>query len=309
MRLRAAAIDVGTNTTRLLVVETKGAKDYRELDRRLRFTRLGEGVDRTGRLESRAMQRTLSAVAEFLAICGEFDVEEVRLAGTSALRDARNKDEFLSSVARMAAIDPLVLSGSEEASLSFRGATQSLPDSLYVVCDIGGGSTEFVAGWRDAKALKSVSLDLGAVRLTERYLLSDPPAPEEMLTLEAAIDEALAAADEVVPGEQGEFVGVAGTVTTLAALFLGLDQYDPSQTHKLDLEREVVESMYLELASMTSEERSAFPVMPEGRADIMVAGVSILARAMNRWSFDEVIVSERDILDGLVLEIVGEDRG
>lgn len=310
LRLRAAAIDVGTNTTRLLVVESRGSGRYRELDRRLRFTRLGEGVDRTRRLQPPAMRRTISAIAEFLAVCGEFGVEKIRVAGTSALRDASNQGEFLASVGRVAAITPVVLSGDEEARLSFRGATGSLPHSLYLVCDIGGGSTEFVAGWKDAWSdLRSVSIDIGAVRLTERYLLSDPPAPEEMLTLEAAIDEALATVEGVFPGEEAEFVGVAGTVTTLAAIYLGLDEYDPLQTHKLELEREAVESMYLELASMTSEERSTFPVMPEGRADIIVAGVSILARVMNRWSFEEVIVSERDILDGLVLEMVGEESG
>lgn len=308
--MRVAAIDVGTNTIRLLVVETQGTERYRELDRRLRFTRLGEGVDASRRLQGQAMKRTLAAVAEFLAVCGEFGVEEITIAGTSALRDAANKDEFLDSVARLAAISPVVLAGDEEARLSFRGATESLPDSLYLVCDIGGGSTEFVAGWRDDPGkLKSVSLDLGAVRLTERFLLSNPPAPEEMLTMEAAIDEMLPAADSVFPGEEAEFVGVAGTVTTLAGIYLGLHEYDPLQTHTLELEREAVEGMYLELAAMTSEERSAVPLMPQGRADIIVAGVSILVRVMTRWSFDEVVVSERDILDGLVLEILGDERG
>lgn len=308
--MRVAALDVGTNTTRLLVAETERSSAIRELDRRLRFTRLGEGVDAGRRLQPQAVKRTLAAIAEFLAVCGEFGVEKVRIAGTSALRDAVNKAEFLSSVSRLAGIEPVVLSGDEEARLSFRGATDDLPHALYLVCDIGGGSTEFVAGWRESLGdLSTVSLDLGAVRLTERFLLSSPPAPEEMLTMEGTIDEALSAADVMFPGEEAEFVGVAGTVTTLAAIYLGLTEYDPEQTHKLELEREAVEGIYHELASMTSEERSAIPVMPQGRADIIVAGVSILARVMNRWSFDEVVVSEKDILDGLVLDMVGEDLG
>lgn len=305
--MRVAAIDVGTNTTRLLIGETQRAGSFRELDRRLRFTRLGEGVGDSGRLKASAIKRTLAAISEFLAVCGEFGVEKVLVGGTSALRDAGNKEDFLIPVERMTGSSPLVLSGDEEAGLSFAGATFELPHGLYLVCDIGGGSTEFVSGWREKGPLRSISLSLGAVRLTERFLLSDPPAPEEMLSMEAAIDDVLDSVRDVFPGEEAEFVGVAGTITTLAAIYLGLEEYDAEQTHKLQLDREAVEGMYLELASMTSEERSTVPVMPEGRADIIVAGASILARAMNRWSFDQVIVSERDILDGLVQKILGDD--
>ncbi|MGI8427100.1 MAG: exopolyphosphatase [Actinomycetota bacterium] len=308
--MRVAAIDVGTNTTRLLVAEHKSPGNrYRDLDRRLRFTRLGEGVDAAGRLQFVAMKRTLAAVAEFLAVCGEFGVEKVRVAGTSALRDARNSDEFLSGVAKLAAVKPEILGGEEEARLSFSGATAALPDGVYVVCDIGGGSTELVGGSKGpAGEFKAISVNLGAVRLTERFLLSDPAAPEEMVSMEAAIESGLAEADSVMPPDQAQLVGLAGSVTTLAAMYLGLESYDPEQTHEMVLPRAAVDSLYLDLARRTSKERSSIPGLIEGRADIIVAGTSILAKVMSRWSFDQLIVSERDILDGLVLEIIGENR-
>lgn len=307
--MRVAAIDVGTNTTRLLVAEHKSAGTrYRDLDRRLRFTRLGEGVDAAGKIQFAAMKRTLAAVAEFLAVCGEFGVEKVTVAGTSALRDACNSDEFLSGVAKLAAVNPVVLAGEEEARLSFTGATAALPDGVYVVCDIGGGSTELVGGAKGtAQPLNAVSLNLGAVRLTERFLRSDPAAPEEMLGMEAAVLDGLAQADPVIPQGEAQLVGLAGSVTTLASMYLGLESYDPEQTHEMILPREAVERMYLDLARTTSAERSAIPGLIDGRADIIVAGTSILAKAMARWSFDYLIVSERDILDGLVLEIIGEN--
>jgi len=268
---------------------------------------LGEGVDSAGKIQFAAMKRTLAAVAEFLAVCGEFGVEKVTVAGTSALRDASNSDEFLSGVAKLAAVEPIVLAGEQEARLSFSGATAALADGVYVVCDIGGGSTELVGGAKGSpEHLQAVSLNLGAVRLTERYLLSDPPAAEEMLGMEAAILSELAGADWVVPREKAQLVGLAGSVTTLAAMYLGLESYDPEQTHEMVLPRDAVESLYLDLARTTSKQRSAIPGLVEGRADIIVAGTSILAKAMARWSFGHLIVSERDILDGLVLEIIGE---
>lgn len=304
--MRVAAIDVGTNTTRILVAERRG-KTYRDLDRRLIFTRLGEGVDARGTLDAAAIRRTLRAITEFCALSGEYGVEQIHIAGTSALRDADNRDEFLSAVTKVAGVEARTLSGADEARLSFLGATAELFGGPHLVCDIGGGSTEFVIGHPSGAVGGRISLNVGSVRLTERFLLSDPAAAEEMLTMEAFIDGELATVNEAVPNAKGaRFVGVAGTVTTLASLHLGLEEYDPEATHHLILGRAAVRQLYISLAGMTAKQRSGMGSLPAGRADIIVAGASILYRAMTQWDFEEVIVSEKDILDGLVLEMLGE---
>lgn len=304
--VRVAAIDVGTNTTRMLVAEKRG-KTYRDLDRRLVFTRLGEGVDARRTIDAAAIKRTLRAITEFCAVSGEYGAERIRIAGTSAVRDAANRDTFLSAVTKVAGVEPHLLSGADEARLSFLGATAELFGGLHLVCDIGGGSTEFVIGHPAGETEGRISLDIGSVRLTERFLRSDPAAAEEMLTMEAQIDEALAKVEEAIPNIRGaRFVGVAGTVTTLAALHLGLEEYDPEATHHLILPRAAVRQLYISLAGMTVKQRSGMASLPAGRADIIVAGASILYRAMAQWGLDEVIVSEKDILDGLVIEMLGE---
>lgn len=306
--MRAAAIDVGTNTTRLLVAEAT-ADGFRELDRRLVFTRLGEGLGESGAISPKAAERTLKAIVDFCAISGEFSVEAMTIAGTSAVRDAQNRDILLAAVKRIAGVDPVVLTGHQEAHLSFLGATADLPAGLYLVCDIGGGSTEFVLGRAKGTVEERISLDIGSVRLTERYLMSDPPATEEMLTMEGAIDDALRLADRDVPrAGLAKLVGVAGTVTSVAAIHLGLESYDPSATHHLEMSRSTVDSIYRELASMPLATRMALPSLPEGRADVIVAGASILSRVCAKWSFDRLVVSEKDILDGLVLELLDEEN-
>lgn len=304
--IRVAAIDVGTNTTRLLVAEGAG-KRYRDLDRRLAFTRLGAGVDETHLISPDAQERTLKAIAEYCAISGELGVERLRIAGTSAVRDATNRQEFLSQASDLSGIEAEVLDGTHEAYLSFLGATRDLEYGSYLVCDIGGGSTEFVLGKPGGKIEGRVSLDIGSVRLTERYLLSDPPATEEILTMESAIDDALVFGAKSLPGaEQARLVGVAGTVTTLAAIHLGLEEYDPEATHLAHLQRRAVNGLYQDLARMGVESRKRLPSLPPERADIIVAGASVLARTMSRWSFNDLIVSEKDILDGLILELLEE---
>lgn len=306
--MRLAAIDVGTNTTRLLVVENT-AEGHRDLDRRLLFTRLGGGVDAEETISAEAIRRTLGAVAEFCAVCGDFGVGQLRIAGTSALRDASNREEFLRGVRELAGVEPEVLSGGEEARLSFLGVTSDLPPGRWLVCDIGGGSTEFVLGTSGDEPEVRLSLDVGSVRLTERFLRSDPLAAEELLLMEAAVDDALEKAARDLSGAGGaRLVGVAGTVTSLAAVHLGLRAYDPARTHHLRLSRSSVDLLYHRLASMSLDERLEIPSLPEGRADVIVAGASILVRAMEKWSFEEVTVSEEDILDGLVLEMLGEGR-
>lgn len=321
--MRLGAIDVGTNTTRLIVAEVVQG-GYRDLERRLTFTRLGQGVDSNSKLHPEAVERTLKAIAEYCALCGEMGVGKIRVAGTSALRDATNPHDFLEGVRRLTGEEPEILSGEEEARLSFLGATGDMEPDIYLVCDIGGGSTEFVLGdtWRrdtpDPQAtegrrsgqrgvaqIRSISLDVGSVRLTERHLASDPPATEEMLVMEAAIDEALVRAKaQLGDVSSAKMVGVAGTITTMAAVHLGLEAYDPTRTHHLRMGRAHVDSLYHTLASLPIERRKALPSMPEGRADVIVAGASILSRAMRAWKFDEVTVSERDILDGLVIDMM-----
>lgn len=305
--MRVAAIDVGTNTTRLLAVEA-APRGVRDLDRRLMFTRLGEGIDAAGTLSQASIGRTVKAITEFCAACGELGVTRIRIAGTSAVRDADNSEEFLAAVEKVSGVRPEILTGDHEARLSFLGATSELDFGLYLVCDIGGGSTEFVLGEVRAEPDQKVSLDIGSVRLTERYLMSDPPATEEILTMEAAIDDALDIVDRrMAKAGMAQLVGVAGTVTSLAAIHLGLEAYDPSATHMLSMERTAVDTAYRELARMTLGQRLSFPSLPEGRADVIVAGASILSRAMARWSFQRVVVSEKDILDGLVLELLEEE--
>lgn len=303
--MRVAAIDVGTNTTRLLIAEAQGT-GYRELDRRLTFTRLGEGVDSGRVIQPAAMKRTLAAIAEFCSLCGEFGVEKVQVAGTSAVRDAQNSSDFLKAAGKLSGSPAVALTGDQEARLSFWGATGDLAVSQCLVCDIGGGSTEFVLGTPSADITGRISLDIGSVRLTERYLVSDPPATEEILFVEAAIDELLSRADaQIQNGAEAVFVGLGGTVTSLAAIHLGLDRFVPETVDQTSLRRESLDALYRNLARMTLAERSRIPVLPEGRADVIVAGAAILSRILAKWSFDRVVVSEKDILDGLVLQMMG----
>ena len=309
-RMRVAAIDAGTNTTRLLVAEVQ-AGGLTEVERRLIFSRLGEGVDATGRLSPRGIKATTAAIAEFVDRSRELGAVRIRVAGTSAVREAANGEDLLASVKEATGLDIEVLSGEAEAALSFAGATQDLPRGRYLVCDIGGGSTELAHGRKDetlggtAAMHVAISLKLGVVRLTERHLAHDPPTPQELATLEADIDRILQAAGEQLPGAPGAgFVGVAGTVTSLAAIKLGLERYDPKLVHGSELTRDDVAGLYHRLARMSLPEREALPALPPGRADVIVAGCAILTGVMARWSFPAVRVSEKDILDGLALTLV-----
>jgi len=334
--MRVAAIDAGTNTTRLLVAEVQeGGHSPRlaDVERRLIFSRLGEGVDATGRLSPRGIKATTAAIAEFVDRSRELGTVRIRVAGTSAVREAANGEELLASVKEATGLEIEVLTGGAEAALSFAGATEDLPGGRYLVCDIGGGSTELAAGRKDgtlegpAALDGAISLQLGVVRLTERHLAHDPPTPEELDSLEADIDRTLQAASEELPEaplkapdqkkeaplkapeksdppSSAGFVGVAGTVTSLAAINLGLKHYDPKLVHGSQLTRDDVAGLYHRLARMSLPEREVLPALPPGRADVIVAGCAILTRVMARWSFPAVRVSEKDILDGLALELV-----
>ena len=311
---RVAAIDCGTNSIRLLVADVPAAGAHTDLLRRMEVVRLGEGVDATGRLAPQAIERTRRVLGEYAAVARKLGAEQVRMVATSASRDAENRDEFEAMVTATLGQLPDVATGVEEAGLSYLGATASLaaaarahgtaePQPPYLVVDIGGGSTEFVLG--DAGGVRAArSVDVGCVRLTERHLHSDPPPPAEVQAAEADIRAALAqvAADMPV-AEARTLVGLAGSVTTVAALALGLPAYDADAIHGSRIPVGAVRSVSAGLLTATRERRAALPVMHPGRVDVIGAGALILRVVMDAFDIDEVVVSEHDILDGIALRL------
>jgi exopolyphosphatase / guanosine-5'-triphosphate,3'-diphosphate pyrophosphatase len=304
---RVAAVDQGTNSTRLLVAEPDEAGGFEDLARDMVITRLGQGVDETGRLAPEALQRTLVVLARYVRRAKALHVERIRVAATAAVRDAANATDFERPVRELAGSPLEIVSGEEEARLSFVGATRGLDaPPPFLVLDIGGGSTEFVLGSERPSA--AVSTQMGSVRLTERFVRSDPPEVGELDRMRAAIGELLGDVERAVPVRDADtFVAVAGTSTTVQAVALGLDFYDPERIHRTRLARTDAARVSLRLAGMTTAERAALPVMASGRADVIVAGSVILVEAMDRFGFGEAVVSETDILDGLVLEMLEHD--
>ncbi len=298
-----AALDCGTNSTRLLVTDGSG----RALARQMRITRLGQGVDANHRLRPDAVERTLDALREFRLVMDRLGVRRARLAATSAVRDAVNGGDFLGAAAQVTRVDPELLSGEEEGRLSYAGATAGLPEAPTLVIDIGGGSTELVSNIADG--VRSVSLDIGCVRLTERYLRSDPPTPGQVADAVVAIGTALGGAEEVI-GVMGEMppgvrlIGLAGTVSTLASLELDLDEYDRDRIHHFVLTGPAVERWCDVLGRETAAERAARPGIPEGREDVIFGGTLVLRQAMRRFGCRDCMVSEADILDGLVMSLL-----
>ena len=298
---RVAAIDCGTNSVRLLVSD--GAHD---VVRRMEIVRLGEGVDRTGRISAGAIARTRKVLEEYAAQVRELGAERVRMVATSATRDASNGHEFQAMVRDVLGVDPEVISGEEEAHLSFVGAVAGLPaetEPPYLVVDIGGGSTEFVLGTDDAEA--AVSVDIGCVRMTERHLHSDPPTADEIAAAEADIrahvDQALAA----VPGRRANtLVGLAGSVTTVAGIALGLTTYDADVIHHAKIGYPDVARVTADLLAATRTERLAHGVMHPGRADVIGAGALVLRTVMEQAGAGSVVASEHDILDGVVFSLL-----
>jgi exopolyphosphatase / guanosine-5'-triphosphate,3'-diphosphate pyrophosphatase len=303
---RVAAIDCGTNSIRLLVADHDA--DAAALIDRLRRTelvRLGQGVDRTGRLAPEALERTRVALASYVADCEREQVEQVRMVATSATRDAANRDDFRAMVLRTLGVEPEVISGREEAELSFVGAVRDLTDTATprLVADIGGGSTELVLG--DGTVEAACSMEIGSVRLTERHLHDDPPAPGQIAAAERDLRDALAAACRNVPIELARtFVGVSGTVTTISALAQGLDRYDPSRTHRSRIPVAAVRETADWLLHSTHAERAAKVVIQPGRVDVIGAGALILRVLTEQIGAAEVVVSEKDILDGIAWSIV-----
>jgi exopolyphosphatase/guanosine-5'-triphosphate,3'-diphosphate pyrophosphatase len=309
---RVAAIDCGTNSIRLLVADLPpdgGA--LTDVTRRMEIVRLGEGVDRTGVLAPAAIERTRVALAGYADAIATLGAERVRMVATSASRDARNAGDFRAMVLATLGRPPEVVSGDEEARLSFTGAVRGLPPARYLVVDIGGGSTEFVVG--AAGVEHALSVDVGCVRMTERHLHSDPPTPAEVAAagddIEAAVDRAL----DAVGGRVAEqVVGLAGSVTTVAAIALDLPRYQPERIHHARLTRADVARVTADLLGRTRAQRLAMPVMHPGRADVIGAGALILRIILDRAGAESVIASEHDILDGIAWSLaepsLAEDR-
>jgi exopolyphosphatase/guanosine-5'-triphosphate,3'-diphosphate pyrophosphatase len=312
--VRVGAIDCGTNSIRLLVADVSPTGELTDVLRRLEVVRLGYGVDRTGRIDPVAMERTLAMSREYAAQCQSLGASAVRFVATSASRDASNADEFVAGVtAAFAAFDarPEVVSGDEEARLSFRGATGDVTgggfEGPYLVIDIGGGSTEFVRGTTTVKAARSV--DIGCVRMTERRLVSDPPTQEEV----AAATEDIDAGIEVAAREVGfegvrALVGLAGSVTTVTAHALALESYDAGRIHLAVTSPPQMRAAALELLAMSRAERAALRFMHPGRVDVIGAGALVWDRIIDRVQRDSglrdelvIVTSEHDILDGIAL--------
>jgi exopolyphosphatase / guanosine-5'-triphosphate,3'-diphosphate pyrophosphatase len=311
---RVAAIDCGTNSIRLLIADVPAAGAHTDLLRRMEIVRLGQGVDATGRLAPEAIERTRKVLAEYAAAARDLGATAVRMAATSATRDAANRQDFEDMVVGTLGQTPDVITGREEAELSFLGATASLdaaarahgaqpPRPPFLVVDIGGGSTEFVLGDGDGvRAARSV--DIGCVRLTERHLHGDPPTAGEIRRSEDDIRTALAVVRAEVPvGEAASLVGLAGSVTTVAALALELPSYDADAIHGSRIPVGRVRAVTADLLAATRERRSAMPVMHPGRVDVIGAGALVLRVIMDEFGMAEVVVSEHDILDGIALRL------
>ncbi|KAA1422768.1 Ppx/GppA family phosphatase [Mumia zhuanghuii] len=300
MTRRVAAVDCGTNSIRLLVTDLDAdAGTADDLVRRMEIVRLGYGVDRTGHLDERALARTFAACEDYAGVIAEAGVERVRFVATSATRDADNAEEFAAGVQERLGVRPDVVSGAEEAALSYAGAVRDLPgvEQPVLVVDLGGGSTELILG-HDGVADAEHSLDIGSVRMTERHLRSDPPTADEIAACVADVDAALEGV-RVDVGTARTLVGVAGTITTVAALVLGLEEYDSARIHHARLAVPDVVAACDRIVAAPVEERRSWPFMHPGRADVIGGGALIVARLLRRTTPDTLVVSERDILDGI----------
>ncbi|HYK28534.1 MAG TPA: Ppx/GppA phosphatase family protein [Streptosporangiaceae bacterium] len=315
MTKRVAAIDCGTNSLRLLIADVDpAAHRLTDIKRRMEIVRLGQGVDATGRLAPEALARTMRVLDDYAAEIHSARAKTVRMVATSATRDASNASEFTDGVLATIGVTPEVISGSEEARLSFIGATTELaaegaPLPPYLVVDIGGGSTEFVLG-SDANAadLAGISVDIGCVRLTERHLRSDPPTEAEVTAAIADIDCALVDVAGAIDATHARtLVGLAGSVTTVTAIALGLPVYDPGKTHHARITAASVHAVTQQLLSQTHAQRAAIGSLHPGRIDVIGAGALVLDRVMQRFEFGDVVTSEHDILDGIAWSVAAHD--
>jgi len=306
---RVAAIDCGTNAIRLLIAEVESDGPLIETVRLMRIVRLGEGIDRTGQFSPAALARTFAALDEYAGVLRDEAVTRVRFVATSAGRDATNRDAFAAGVTARIGVEPEVITGVEEAELSFAGAVRGLPAGLVappaLVVDIGGGSTEFVLG--TSRPLHSASVDVGCVRMTERHLTGDPPTPEQVAAAWADIDAGVARAGEAVPFAEARcLVGLAGSVTTVAAMAMDLPEYDAAILHGSVISAEAVADVTARLIAMSRAQRAALPFMHPGRVDVIAGGAMVLDSAMRAAAAHAVIVSETDILDGIVYRLAAD---
>jgi exopolyphosphatase / guanosine-5'-triphosphate,3'-diphosphate pyrophosphatase len=300
---RVAAIDMGTNSTRLLVADVDGpARDAKlvTVERRTRITRLGQGVDRDRSLHPDAIERTLAVLREYRALMDDLGVERVRATATSAARDAANRDDLFDPAEAVIGARPELLAGEAEARLEFIGATANLTEpSPYLVVDVGGGSTEFIVGTDEPEGL--LSIDVGCVRLTEQFLHSDPPTPEELSQAVSVVRDQLADVARTMPAswDAPTLVGTAGTVWTLAAIELGVDAGRSDLIDHFRLTRAAAEEVFRTLATEPIDRRRHNPGLEPGRVDVIVGGAIVVVSVMRHWGFESLLVSEADILDGL----------
>jgi len=345
MTRRVAAVDCGTNSLRLLVADVDPDRaQVTDVARRMEIVRLGQGVDSTGRLAPEALARTTGVLRDYAAVIAAFGAHAIRMVATSATRDAANAEEFTRRVREVLGIAPEVLTGVEEARLSFTGATAELAaeanGGLFLVADIGGGSTEFVLGqavlprgdgagpggrppgtprswWGSppphtplAPRPLAVSVNIGCVRMTERHLHADPPTPEQVAAAAADIDAALDTVSAAVPVQEARtLIGLAGSVTTVAGIAMGLPAYDAARIHHARVSAADVHEVTRSLLAQTRATRATIGVMHPGRVDVIGGGALVLDRTMERFGFTEVLVSEHDILDGIAWSLAGHSRG
>lgn len=301
--MRVAAIDCGTNSIRLLIADIEGT-NFREIYRTMEIVRLGQGVDQNKAFHPDAITRTLAAVDLFAQEIAKRGVEQIRFCATSATRDASNRDLFINGVKERLGIEPEVISGEEEARLSFIGATKEFApsDAPFLVVDIGGGSTEFVYGHSEVEFAKSVNI--GCVRMTERNIHSDPPAADEIENARRDIQEAIAIAAAIVPITKAKtLIAVAGTATSVAASALELKEYDRHAIHLARISAEQTHHVALTFASMNAEQRSHVGFLHPGRADVFAAGSLVLSEVLKATGAKEFVASEADILDGIAFSL------
>ena len=326
MTRRVAAVDCGTNSLRLLVADVDpGRALLTDVARRMEIVRLGQGVDSTGRLAPEALDRTTSVLRDYAAVIAASGAHAIRMVATSATRDAANAAEFTQRVTEVLGVAPEVLTGPEEALLSFTGATAELAaaydGSPFLVADIGGGSTEFVLGPaatvvgeqaanQAGSARLAISVNVGCVRMTERHLRGDPPTSGEIAAAAADIDAALNTVSGAVPVREARtLIGLAGSVTTVAAIAMGLPAYDAARIHHARVSAADVHEVTRSLLIQTRAVRAAIGVMHPGRVDVIGGGALVLDRIMERFGFTEVLVSEHDILDGIAWSLAGDSHG
>jgi exopolyphosphatase/guanosine-5'-triphosphate,3'-diphosphate pyrophosphatase len=304
---RVAAIDCGTNSIRLLIAEPDGSDGLKDLERRLEIVRLGQGVDASGKFHPDALQRTFAAVDEYATLIKNADVpaERIHFVATSATRDVKNRETFFAGIKERLGVLPDVISGETEARLSFIGALSRVSPERepVLVMDIGGGSTELITGSSNGDMQGAISLDIGSVRVTERFLKQNPVAADDLERAIAYVDGLLAHSG-VDFGSIGSWIGVAGTATTLAGVYLELERYDRERVHGSRIPLPAIAELLHRLAAMTVEQIRALPSMHPGRADVITGGALVESRIAANLTVDNLIVSESDILDGIALELM-----